>query len=191
MRCAVLCCVLNAGHCAWCCARCSAGCCAGGATGCHSWGTAWLARQLCSGAHAAGLPACWNIRLYCDLHLWHHRTVGALDDRWSSPLPAGLVTLLAARAFGADVVAITDLKVPNVNLAKQASCSHTGQPSGLPSSLGYSGAGRQSCACSTGHASLAGSHPGNYEVQGNSGGCRCPPLGWTGKGPAVGDARHS
>lgn len=33
---------------------------------------------------------------------------------------AGLVTLLAAKAFGADAVAITDLKVPNLELAKQA-----------------------------------------------------------------------
>lgn len=33
---------------------------------------------------------------------------------------AGLVTLLAAKAFGADAVAITDLKPPNLELAKQA-----------------------------------------------------------------------
>lgn len=33
--------------------------------------------------------------------------------------PIGLVTLLAARAYGADAVAVTDLKQPNLDLARQ------------------------------------------------------------------------
>ncbi|PRW59528.1 Sorbitol dehydrogenase [Chlorella sorokiniana] len=45
--------------------------------------------------------------------------------------PIGLVTLLAAKAFGADSVAITDLKQPNLELAKQLGADATLQTSVL------------------------------------------------------------
>ena len=43
-----------------------------------------------------------------------------MHDAPCSAITAGLVTLLAAKAFGADAVAITDLKEANLDLAKQA-----------------------------------------------------------------------
>ncbi len=43
------------------------------------------------------------------------------------PPPAGLVALLAAKAFGADAVAVTDLKPSNLRLARQLGVDYTHQ----------------------------------------------------------------
>lgn len=65
--------------------------------------TALVDECLPSRLQASGL-ALGAARLHCESTVWH----------------AGLVTLLAAKAFGADSVAITDLKQPNLEMAKQA-----------------------------------------------------------------------
>lgn len=61
-------------------------------------------------AHERPTPACCTSALYCR----------PSKARRLGELTAGLVTLLAAKAFGADAVAVTDLKQPNLDLAKQA-----------------------------------------------------------------------